>query len=468
MRFATQMTTRGTALRSGKHLGSALVARAQRKILIIGDAGAHTRSLTVALRNAGYDIDLASDQEEGVRHARETQPHLIILDLRLPILDGLAVTRQINRDEHTHQIPLLFLYGVDETVPQMGMIEDVDFLRKPWRTDELLARVERGLSQSGLLNRLRREAHIDELTGLANLRQFHARKERARVDSCGTALSVVAVDVDRLKQINDKYGHAAGSEALAAVGKVLRDEIRDTDLAVRSGGDEFVVLLPHTTSPEASAFAGRVLAHLDRLADRGLVVSVSMGVATLHPALGRSLDSLLEQADQATYRAKRSGGHRVCVFDPGLDASSVTMSQRILVVDDDKGIREVLREVLTLAGYQVVEAENGAVALRMLRETPKPDLVLLDLMMPVMSGWKVLELLEAGDKDLATVPVVVMSAVSASLKGLEQKGGVRACFVKPVDIDVLLDAVHRQLSPRESGLDHDESADIARMENEGG
>jgi CheY-like chemotaxis protein len=110
------------------------------------------------------------------------------------------------------------------------------------------------------------------------------------------------------------------------------------------------------------------------------------------------------------------------------------MAGRVLVVDDDEAIRDVVAEVLRDEGYSVVCAENGAQAMREMQGDHHPDLVLLDLMMPVMSGWEVLEQLQA-DEELAQIPVVVVSAMTAP--------GVREHLAKPIDLDHLLDTVGR-------------------------
>jgi CheY-like chemotaxis protein len=117
------------------------------------------------------------------------------------------------------------------------------------------------------------------------------------------------------------------------------------------------------------------------------------------------------------------------------------MATEILVVDDDKDIRETLGEILVHEGYDVEMAENGARALELIRRGPTPSLVLLDLMMPVMSGWEFLELAET-DQDLADIPVVVVSAMPAPLAPTDARGGVKACLHKPVKLDQLLDLVH--------------------------
>ena len=123
----------------------------------------------------------------------------------------------------------------------------------------------------------------------------------------------------------------------------------------------------------------------------------------------------------------------------------------VLIVDDDRSIREAVGELLTDAGYEVRLAENGAVALDVVRGPHKPAMMLLDMMMPVMSGFEVLELLEDGDVDLNQVPIVVLSAFSAPLGPAGARGGVKACLCKPVKADLLLETVklccHREALP---------------------
>lgn len=119
---------------------------------------------------------------------------------------------------------------------------------------------------------------------------------------------------------------------------------------------------------------------------------------------------------------------------------------QVLVVDDDRAIRESLGMLLQLEGYDVALAENGARALEIIREEGSPRLMLLDLMMPVMSGWEYLVLAEE-DQTLSRIPVVVISAMPAPLSPPEQKGGVKACLKKPVDVERLLDLVHSLSGP---------------------
>jgi CheY-like chemotaxis protein len=116
----------------------------------------------------------------------------------------------------------------------------------------------------------------------------------------------------------------------------------------------------------------------------------------------------------------------------------------ILVVDDDRGIRDTLAALLEGEGYGVRRAANGQVALDLLRRQPKPELMLLDLMMPVLSGFELLEMLENGDPDFDGLPIFVVSAFNAPLIAARNGGGVKRCFGKPFDADALLAAVRER------------------------
>lgn len=168
---------------------------------------------------------------------------------------------------------------------------------------------------------LERQARCDALTGLANRRQFIdiAGKELARVARHGGALSVLMLDLDRFKTINDTYGHLVGDQVLQRFAEICRTALREMDLAARLGGEEFAVLLPGSTLPAAVEVAERLrqAALVERMPlaqGQALQFSVSIGVASLS-GQESDIDTLLNHADHALYEAKAQGRNRVCAWD---------------------------------------------------------------------------------------------------------------------------------------------------------
>jgi diguanylate cyclase (GGDEF)-like protein len=163
----------------------------------------------------------------------------------------------------------------------------------------------------------RGEAVLDHLTGLLNrtslLRRFEELAEQAALT--GEPISLVALDIDRFKAINDEQGHARGDAVLRDVAYEVRKQLRSFELVYRLGGEEFLVVLPGTTLNEAAAVAERLRSTLEQALPGGLAVTASFGVAGAIGA-GARFDDLFAEADAALYRAKDRGRNRVEVAAP--------------------------------------------------------------------------------------------------------------------------------------------------------
>ena len=158
-------------------------------------------------------------------------------------------------------------------------------------------------------DRLEALSVTDTLTGLANRRRLQIQivEELNRADRYDTPLALLLIDLDRLKDVNDRYGHPSGDRALQTVAEALRQTCRTTDLAARHGGDEFAVLAVNTTAAEALSLAQRILDAVYRLSMRDVPVTVSIGVSDLERATLAGFEGLHASADEALYRAKAEG-----------------------------------------------------------------------------------------------------------------------------------------------------------------
>jgi len=300
-----------------------LPAGRKRRILIGEDHDDQGTTIEDLLIGEGFEVVLTRNGVDLLKQAHRTPPDLILLDGHMPILDGFHAAERLQAEPQTSRIPVLFLSGAQDLLARIrGLKPDtVDFLRKPYSPPELLARIDRALNRGQVYEELRVEAEIDALTGLGNARALGRSLtiEQSRISRYGATSVVVMIDVDKLKTINDRHGHVTGSRILQAIGELLRITIRETDLAARYGGDEFVVILAHTGVAEGGVFAERFLGRVRKLRPEGIEVSMSVGIASLASSKDEPVDVLLANADAAAYRAKRLGGNRACIFDSALD-----------------------------------------------------------------------------------------------------------------------------------------------------
>ncbi len=294
--------------------------------VLVTDDDPDAREALLEVLQPDCDVVTAEDGEEALELARDEPPDLVLMDLSMPRLDGLQALERMRADPATAEVPVIIVSARGEASLKARALDlgAVDYLQKPFSDRELRARVERTLRLARSQTALRELAQTDPLTGLANLRAFRARldDEVKRARRYRTPLTCVMADMDQLKPVNDQLGHTVGDRAIAAVAAVIRAELRETDFGARYGGDEFVILLPHTGAEEGRVLAERVCARLREtvleVAGRRVPIGASFGVACLPDDAGDgAAEALVRAADAALYRAKRSGRGRVAAAVPG-------------------------------------------------------------------------------------------------------------------------------------------------------
>jgi diguanylate cyclase (GGDEF)-like protein len=208
--------------------------------------------------------------------------------------------------------------GTDLALMSVGALGSLLWLTSPWLVPLCLGPLFL-IYRSLLVPSLKEEARTDPKTELANMKHWNqlAQAEVERARRFGRPLSVVLADFDLLRDVNNRYGHLMGDQMIRRVADAIRASLREYDVPARFGGDEFAVLMPETTLPEAMAVAERIRRGVEAIAlksgDGTVPASVSIGVA-LFPAHGRTASDLLAAADRAVYQAKALGRNRVWAF----------------------------------------------------------------------------------------------------------------------------------------------------------
>src|SRR5205823_7984507 len=262
-----------------------------------------------------------------VVHAAEEGYELIIINLDIENVDGLRLCSQLKSLERTRQTPILIIIDPDDHQRLLRALDMGvnDYLIRPLDRQELLARVHTQIRRCRYADQLRSNvqasmemAVTDALTGLYN-RRYMENQTATLVEHAanrGKALSVVVLDVDHFKAVNDTHGHDVGDRVLQELATRLRTCVRNVDLICRMGGEEFVVVLPDTGMEIAVRVAERIrrivsAKPFDAGARLGpLPVTVSLGVALIESP-DDSIEDITKRADEALYRAKREGRNRV-------------------------------------------------------------------------------------------------------------------------------------------------------------
>jgi len=301
------------------------------RVVLIDDDPAIHSLVAAMLQPLGATIVSAMSGEHGLDLVRQRAPDLVLLDNDMPGARGIEVLQWIKGDSTTSMVPVIMETGSESknVLSACFAAGAVDYIRKPFTAAELRARVGSVLERQRMVGELTTAARMDKLTGLANRSLLTERLTRAlerTVTECEYSFTLLFLDFDRFKLVNDSLGHDVGDLLLMAIASRLRANLRSTDstqreaagnTVARIGGDEFVVLLdgvgtPHVATVIADRLLG-VLAAPYQLEEHLVRSSASIGI--VHSGDGyATADEMLRDADIAMYEAKAMGKGRHVSF----------------------------------------------------------------------------------------------------------------------------------------------------------
>jgi diguanylate cyclase (GGDEF)-like protein len=299
------------------------------RVLVVDDRMENRELLEQELEDEDFEVRTAASGQECLDIARDWLPEVILLDINMPGMDGIEACRRLKSSAETATASVLFVTALrtdDRTTVEALAAGGNDFLTKPYSLPILLARVNCQLEIARAHSRLRRMAMTDELTGVFTRRfLFDSLRKVVKGASrhTSTGLACLLADVDHFKRINDQLGHIEGDRVLRNVAQTIRRSIRETDVVARFGGEEFVVVLPHTDPAGATVVAEKVRGAIE--ADCA-PVTISIGVAYADAGavadayrsagVDHLIEHLLRRADTAMYAAKHAGRNRVVMASP--------------------------------------------------------------------------------------------------------------------------------------------------------
>jgi diguanylate cyclase (GGDEF)-like protein len=319
------------------------------RVLAVDDDPMTLRLVSRHLERDGYEVFTATGGREALLSALHNDPHVVIADWMMPEMDGLELCKALRRFDAGRRMYFMLLTGREEEDKVVEAFDAGvnDFVSKPFRSKLLLARVRAAkrfvnlqqqveidkrllrhqvAERSELTRKLRAAAFTDVLTELPNRRYAIRRlsEEWAANERDGTPLSVIMIDIDHFKRVNDNYGHDVGDSVLRSTAGVIEMSTRQNESACRLGGEEFLVICPNADLEQAALIGDRIRTAVEKnqIRDGSFSgrVTISVGVA-VRDEFTVDVDNLLKLADEAVYQAKAAGRNCVVCWERNRRAS---------------------------------------------------------------------------------------------------------------------------------------------------
>lgn len=282
----------------------------KKQILVVDDVTTNLKCLGEILRDK-YALSMAKSGEQAISMAERIHPDLVLLDIKMPGMDGYETLEKLKSIPSCKDIPVIFLTADKENESEIKgfKLGASDFIRKPYEPEIMITRIERVIEQEDKNRQIAMLALKDSLTGVWNRRYLNDEIEKSiAMKETG---SLLILDLDNFKGINDKYGHVVGDAAIIAFAETLQRFVHKDDIVSRIGGDEFAIYLRNAYGEELLAqrigsLIKEVEEELRIIKEDKAVSSVSIGISAL-PFDGKSFIELYNNADKALYYVKRNG-----------------------------------------------------------------------------------------------------------------------------------------------------------------
>ena len=315
------------------------------RVLAVDDDPLSLRVLQRLLEGAGHEVHVARNGREALARTLKVRPQVVVTDWEMPDIDGLEFCRALRRSKFGRRIYILVLTSrsSEEQVLEAFEAGTDDFVTKPLKPRQFMARLRAGIrlvklqeqverdqrtqsrtaAMMARMNRqLKEAANTDFLTNLPNRRcaMEHFVKGWDEAERTGAPLSVLMLDIDHFKGVNDSFGHDTGDVVLRETARVLKTSVRRQDIAARMGGEEFLVICPGADMEQARLVAERIRKRIEenliQFGDFKSGVTASIGVAENHAGVV-DVDHLMRLADEAVYASKQKGRNRVSLMGEG-------------------------------------------------------------------------------------------------------------------------------------------------------
>lgn len=460
------------------------------KVVVVDDNDLITRMIQRNLEVAGFQNPRSfNDPIEALRFVGRNGADVILLDLNMPQVGGLRVLQFLRENEASQFIPVIILTSAEDEETKLEALRAGanDYLTKPVNPIELVQRICNTLTfhkHSGDLKErvkhVESELRTDSLTTLKNRRAFEEQLQALFTSEKHQSFSLILLDIDNFKTINDRYGHVVGDNALRFVSEVIQSGCSPDDSAFRIGGDEFAVICRSADlaypNRLAQKFQDGIESNIQNSDGHTSRLTTSIGIASYSDETS-DRDQLFNMADSALYQSKRQGRNSINIYSkdaPPLvgDAqrtvsvcnvndpqSESTRDGLILIVDDESIITDLLEYQLGQFGYKNVISENDATRAVSLIKEQLPDLIILDVNMPEVSGLDILAEVKQCEMTSA-IPVLIMT--SSTDEGLMveslklQAGDFLTKPAKPAELDA------RVFNSLKMKKQHDQLMDLSR------